>query len=440
LMNRIPPQNIEAEEAILGGILQDPFAITRVMGLLPSPKVFLHSAHQKIYQVCSDLHRQGKGTDLMLVATELNDRTWLEGVGGQSKLTQLVDRTVSSVNIDQYAALICDKWFKRQIMSICQKTIEEGYTPGSSSELLENLAGEVQKLRDSMAPVDCTEQISDIIPKVYLEMKKEAEGEAESSVKTGYYDIDRDGGLLKGCMTVVAARAGMGKSTFASNIAHNVAAKGGTVVVFSLEMTKPQLTKKLLSLASGIEANKLHQPKSLLDSEWESLANIGCQLDLPMWFDERSNPSILDIRNSLRSIQEFCPSDKPLKLVIVDYVGLMGESLETNRVRELDVLLKQLSAIAKDFGIAVLGLAQINRSVEGRQDKRPTLADIRESGGYEQQAAKVLALYNDAYYNPNSSDKGIIEVLVLKSRFSESGQTIKLGFKPEIGKLYNLRT
>lgn len=438
LTNRLPPQNVEVEEVILGGILLDPYAITRVDTLL-SPKVFSLSAHQIIYRACYDLYSQGKSTDLMTTAIWLQDNNLLEKVGGQSKLTQLVDRTVSAVNIDQYALLILNKWYKREIMSLCQKIVEEGYNPLSSpEELLDNLGGEIQKIRASMLPKDSMQRIAEIVPKVFEEMALEAEGEAETSVQTGYYDLDRDGGLPKGCMTVIAARAGAGKTTTGLNIAANVAAKGGTVAMFSLEMTKSQLTKKLLSLASGVEANKLFQPKSLSEGEWGVLANICGGLDLPIWLDERSNPSILDIRNTLRLIQESCPPDKPLKLVIVDYVGLMGESLDNNRVRELDILLKQLSAIAKDFDVALIGLAQINRAVEARQDKRPTLADIRESGGYEQQAAKVLALYNDAYYNPDSPSKGIIEVLSLKSRFSESGQTVKLGFKPEIGKLYNL--
>lgn len=446
---KLPPQSLDAEEALLGAILLDPKAIERVASVL-KPEAFYVDWHRKIYKAALAVHEGNQPVDLMTVTTWLYDHEWLDRVGGQAKLVELVDKTVSSANVDRYAELIVEKYQRRKLIEIANQAIEAAYDASENFDnQLELVQARLFDLMDSRrTQTEACQVLGDLVPSVFLEIEEANAGEDASfpSIPTNFYDIDQmTGGLPIGSVTVVGGRAAMGKSTWAIELALQAALGGIPVVYFSLEMSKSQITKKILGRLSapsnaqerGLPTEKLFRRNGLSDEDWGTLSTVvGSATTLPLWIQDASSPTITDIRRDLRYVQGAYGS---VGMAVIDYVGLMKGSSPGNRVAELDDILKDLRAIAKDFEIALVGLAQINRGVENRTDKRPTLADIRESGGYEQEAAVLFGLYNDAYYNPDSSDKGIMEVLCLKNRFGQTGKA-RLGFQPEYGRFLNLST
>lgn len=445
--NKIPPQSLETEEAILGGILIDPGAIERVAHIL-RPEAFYMKQHRDIYQAALKLHLADKPIDLNTVTTWLLDRELLEKVGGQSKLADLVSGTVSGINVDRYAELIMEKYQRRKLIEIGNQAVEIAHDATENFDnQIELIQAKLFDLADSRRRQgEACQQLCDIAPKVYEEIEKANAGEEATfpAIPTTFYDIDqRTGGLPLGSLTVVAGRPAMGKSTFALELGLGAAKGGIATVYFSPEMPKAQITKKALGRLSapdnlgeqGVFTEKLFRRNALTPEDWGALsAVLGATTDLPFWVQDSSSLTTADIRRDLRYVQS---AYGELGLAIVDYVGLMKGDRALNRVMQLDEILKDLREIAKDLNIAIVAMAQINRGVENRQDKRPTLADIRESGAYEQEAAILFGLYNDAYYNPDSSDKGTMEVICLKNRFGQTG-TSKLLFQPEYGRFLNL--
>jgi replicative DNA helicase len=439
----LPPQSIECEEAILGGILLDPSAMARVVGIV-TPEAFYISQHQAIYKAALNLYLEIKPTDLMSVSAYLSDQGELEKAGGLNKLVQLVERTVSAINIDAYAKVVRQKYIRRQLIQAANEIVVSGYdTSIDIEEVLENAQSKILAvIRRGETTESSIEHIGSILPRLHDQIEQNNAGEEAVSrfLTTGFYDFDEiTSGLAKSYVTTCAGRPGMGKTSFAVDLASRVAIAGTSVVYFSLEMPKEDITAKLLArlAAPDLQAKQLFTRNAITKAEeWESLsAAIGTGAELPIWIDDRSSINPLEVRATLQEVSR----QTNIGLVVIDYIGLMRPPSRTgNRVTEVDETLKELRAIAKDFNVPILGLAQINRGVEGRGDKRPGLSDIRESGAYEQESAAVLTLYNDAYYNPDTPDRGIIEVSVVKNRFGSTG-TAKLLFQPEYGQFLNMQ-
>jgi replicative DNA helicase len=435
-MSDVMPTNIEAEEAILGGILIDPEAISRIAELL-RPEFFAITAHQVIYRSALDLFFQGQPTDLMTVTTRLTDRNQLEQVGGLTKLAQLVDRTVSAVNIDQYAVLVEDKYQRRKLIEAGNNIVQLGYETATPLEtVLDRAEQEIFSITQERPQQDLV-SIGETLNQTFQDLENRNEGLALPGISSGFYDLDAmTGGFQRSDLIIVAARPAMGKTAFCTNIAHHIAAglQKLPVAVFSLEMSKEQLVQRILSSEAKIESNRLRSGK-ISQNEWEPISTaIGNLSELPLFIDDTPNITVTEIRSKVRRLQ--AEQGGTLGLVLLDYLQLM-EGSSDNRVQELSRITRSLKGLARELNVPIIALSQLSRGVEARTNKRPMMSDLRESGSIEQDADLVIMLYRDEYYNPDSPDRGIAEVIITKHRNGPTG-IVKLLFDPQYTCFRNL--
>jgi len=436
--DRLPPQNVDAEESILGGIMLDPEAIGRVADLLRAEALYIN-AHKEIYKAALTLHSQGKPTDLMSVTTWLYDHELLEKVGGQSKLAQLVERTVSAVNVDRYATLVMDKYLRRQLIQTGNEIVQLGYETSieletvleQSEQKVFNVAGQRHETSN------CVEAVNEILIRNFQEIEDYAAGVSQPGLNTGLVEVDRiTGGLQRQDLIIIAGRPSTGKTALSLNLAHNIVMLHKLpVVIFSLEMSKEQLTYRLLARTARIECERLKAGRIAL-GEWKMLSQAVDELSkLNIFIDDSSNPSIFDIRARLRLVAS---QHGQLGMVLVDYLQLMESDNESNfRVQELDKITRCLKQLAKDFNVPVVCISQLNRGVENRQDKRPIISDLRDSGAIEQVADLVALVYREDYYNCHTTKRGIVEMIVGKQRNGSTG-TIELFFEREYSRFIDL--
>ncbi|MBD2725400.1 replicative DNA helicase [Nostoc sp. FACHB-892] len=433
---RLPPQNIEAEEAILGGILLDPEAISRVSDRL-LPEAFYISAHKDIYQAAVRLHTQGKPTDLLSVTSWLTDHDMLARIGGRNKLATLVDRTVSAVNIDALAGLVMEKYLRRQLIKAGNEIVHLGYE--TETELPQVLDQAEQKVFGvtQERPQSGLVHISDTLINNFQDIEDRNQGIALPGIPCGFYDLDAmTSGFQRSDLIIVAGRPSMGKTAFCLNLAHNIAASYKLpVAVFSLEMSKEQLTQRLLASEAQIESSYLRTGR-LSQTQWEPLSRaIGILSEMPIYIDDTPNITVTQMRSQARRLQAEVGTE--LGLIVIDYLQLM-EGAGDNRVQELSKITRQLKGLARELSVPVIALSQLSRGVEARTNKRPMLSDLRESGSIEQDADLVIMLYRDEYYSPDTPDRGIAEVIIAKHRNGPTG-TAKLLFNPQFTKFQNLK-
>jgi replicative DNA helicase len=432
---QLPPQNVEAEEAILGGILLDPSAIARIVDVL-HPNAFYLIAHREIYKAAVALHVAERPTDLMMVATWLYDHDLLEKIGGQGRLAQLVDRTVSAVNIDRYAALVMDKYQRRQLIKTGNEIVELAYEATEDlPSILDEAEQKIFSLSNSETAAPAIEQPIDILIRIYDQLSQvKPKGRA-----TGIYDLDKLlGGLKPKKLYIVAGRSGMGKTQLAVNLATRVLKDGQPVIFFSAEMDRDELMTRILAWESGVDSKKIEECTVDTQEQFDSLTEAITSLsDVPLYLDDTSGSALTPVRIRSTIRRAISTYGKP-GLIVLDYLQLLGEEgNKTNRVSELDGLANACKSIAKDFDVPFIALAQINRSVEGQSDKRPQMSHLRESGAIEQAADVVIMLYRDDYYNPNTPDRGLCELIVRKQRGGPTG-TVKTIFQPETSRFLNL--
>jgi len=376
-MSDLMPTNIEAEEAILGGILIDPEAISRIAELL-RPEFFAITAHQVIYRSALGLFLQGQPTDLMTVTTWLTDRNQLEQVGGLTKLAQLVDRTVSAVNIDQYAALVEDKYQRRRLIEAGNNIVQLGYETAAPLEtVLDRAEQEVFGITQDRPQQDLV-SIGETLNQTFQDLENRNEGLTLPGIPCGFYDLDAmTGGFQRSDLIIVAARPAMGKTAFCTNIAHHIAAgqQKFPVAVFSLEMSKEQLVQRILSSEAKIESNRLRSGR-ISQNEWEPISTaIGNLSELPLFIDDTPNITVMEIRSKVRRLQ--AEQGGSLGLILLDYLQLM-EGSSDNRVQELSRITRSLKGLARELNVPIIALSQLSRSVEARTNKRPMMSDLRE--------------------------------------------------------------
>ncbi|MGB5960168.1 MAG: replicative DNA helicase [Coleofasciculaceae cyanobacterium] len=375
--NSLPPQNVDAEESILGGILLDPDAIGRVADIL-KPEAFYINAHKEIYKVALLLHTTGKPTDLMSVATWLYDNELLEKVGGQAKLAQLVDRTVSAVNIDRYAQLVVEKHLRRQLIQAGNEIVKLGYD--TSLELEAVFDQSEQKIfgLTQQRPQQGLTPISETLIQTFQEIETRHEGVAIPGMPSNFYDLDAmTGGFQQSDLIVIAGRPSMGKTSFAMAVARNIAEKM-PVAIFSLEMSKEQLVQRMLASEAGIESNYLRTGR-ISQTQWEPLSYaLGTLSNLPIYIDDTANQSVMQMRSQARRLQ--AEHGDKLGLILIDYLQLMEGSGSENRVQEISRITRSLKGLARELGVPVIALSQLSRGVEARTNKRPMMSDLRESG------------------------------------------------------------
>ncbi len=431
----LPPQNIDAEESILGGILLDPEAMGRVVDLLMA-EAFYVKAHRYIYEATLSLHAQGKPTDLMTVSSWLIDHHLLDNVGGMARLTELVDRTVSAVNIDRYATLVMDKYLRRQLISAGHEIVDLGYdTTQELDKILDESEKKIFRLTQNR-PQEGLVPISETLIQTYAELEKLHQKTSSPGVETNFYDLDAmTGGLQRSDLIILAGRPSMGKTAFGLSIAANIAKKHDMpVAIFSLEMSKEQLAIRLLASEAQIDSNRL-RTGHFSQAEYEPLTiALGTLSSLPLFIDDTANVTVMQMRSQVRRLQ----SDHKGKLgmVLIDYLQLM-EGTSDNRVQEISKITRSLKGLAREINAPVIALSQLSRAVESRTNKRPMMSDLRESGSIEQDADLIMMIYRDEYYNPDTPDQGTAELLITKHRNGPTG-VVKLLFKPEFTQFLNL--
>jgi replicative DNA helicase len=445
--DRLPPQNIEAEEAILGGILLDPEAISRVSDRL-LPEAFYISAHKDIYQAAVRLHTQGKATDLLSVTSWLTDHEMLARIGGRNKLATLVDRTVSAVNIDALAGLVMDKYLRRRLIKAGNEIVHLGYETETELPIVLDQAEQKVFGVTQERPQSGLVHISDTLINNFQDIEDRNQGIALPGIPCGFYDLDAmTSGFQRSDLIIVAARPAMGKTSFSMNIAQYIAnyeiivrrdnideRKKLAVAIFSLEMSKEQLTQRLLASEAQIESSYLRTGR-LSQTQWEPLSRaIGILSEMPIYIDDTPNITVTQMRSQARRLQA---EQGTLGLIVIDYLQLM-EGAGDNRVQELSKITRQLKGLARELSVPIIALSQLSRGVEARTNKRPMLSDLRESGSIEQDADLVIMLYRDEYYSPDTPDRGIAEVIIAKHRNGPTG-TAKLLFNPQFTKFQNLK-
>lgn len=433
-MKNLMPINVEAEEAILGGILIDPEAIGRVRELI-SAEYFAIQSHQLIWRGAIELNSQGRSTDLMAMATWLADHGQLDLIGGQARLAQLVERTVSAVNIDQYAALIEDKYRRRELIKVGNDLVSLGHQVATELPDILNAAEQkvfsvtqAQKNQFRVAP------IGEAINRMMFAL----ESEKSPALPTGLLDLDElIGGFRRQEMIVVAAPPSAGKTWFGNYAAHHVASKHKLpVVFFTAEMSEQLLLARFVASLSGVDVQKIIDHKVNHDEAAKIIGAMGQLSELNIFIDDTSGPSLSP--NYMRQVcRQVVSQHGELGLIIIDYIQLLGDQGAVNRAQAVGEISTHCKAIAKEFNCPLLALAQVNREVSNRTDKRPLMSDLRESGRIEQDADIVIVLYREDYYDPNSSSKGETEIIVRKNRNGSMG-TAKVLFDPAIGRFRNL--
>ena len=376
--NSLPPQSIDLEEAILGGILLDPNAIGRIIDII-KPEAFYLKAHQQIYEAAFKLHSQGKPTDLITITAWLSDQGLLEKIGGPTKLAQLVDRTISAVNIDNHAKTVMDKYMRRQLISAGGEISQLGF---DTTKELENILDESEQKIFQLTqkrPQQGLVSISESLVKTYNEIESLHDNIALPGITSDFYDLDAmTSGFQRSDLIIVAARPSMGKTSFALNIAHNIATKHKLpIAIFSLEMSKEQLALRLLASESGIPSNRLRSGR-LSQTDFDPLNHaVGVLSELPIYIDDTANLTVIQMRSEVRRLQ--AEKGTQLGLVLLDYLQLMEGGGE-NRVQELSRITRSLKGLAREANVPVIALSQLSRAVEQRTNKRPMLSDLRESG------------------------------------------------------------
>jgi len=432
----LPPQNIEAEESILGGILLDPEAIGRIVDVLVIDAFYV-KAHRLIYEAMLSLHGQSQPTDLMSVSSWLQDHHHLEAIGGIVKLTQLADQTLSAVNIDRYTALVMDKYLRRQLIAAGHEIVDLGYDTTKELEtIFDESEQKIFRLTQSR-PQGGLVPLSETLIHTFSELEKLHQKLSSPGVETHFYDLDAmTGGLQRADLIILAGRPSMGKTAFGLNIALSIAkTENLPVAIFSLEMSKEQLALRLLASESRIDSNRL-RTGHFSQTEYEPLTMaLGTLSSLPIYIDDTASISVTQMRSQVRRLQS--EQKGPLGLVLIDYLQLM-EGSSDNRVQELSKITRSLKGLAREINAPVIALSQLSRSVESRTNKRPMMSDLRESGSIEQDADLIMMIYRDEYYNPDTPDQGIAELLIVKHRNGPTG-VVKLLFQPEFTQFLNLQ-
>ena len=438
LLDRIPPQNLDAERSTLGAMFLEKEAIYRAMEIL-RPEDFYKDAHRLIYQMVLDLTNRGEPVDLVTVTEELRRKDALEKVGGVTYLTELAGSVPTAAHVEFYARIVEEKSLLRQLIHAATEIVTLGYE-GQGQDEVNSILDQAEHLIFSVANRRSSRNVinlKNLLIETFEQIEKlyESRG-AVTGVPTGFNDLDRlTAGFQPSDLIILAARPSMGKTTFALNIAEFAAVNLKLpVIVFSLEMSKEQLAMKLLCSEAGVDNQRI-RTGNLKEEDWPRLSHaLGRLSESAMFIDDSPNLSVLDVRAKARRIK----SEYGLGLIIVDYLQLMqGRARAENRQQEVSEISRGLKALARELSAPVIALSQLSRAVEQRQNKRPALSDLRESGSLEQDADLVCFLYREDYYEPETEKKNITEFILAKHRNGPLG-TVEFLFQKEYSKFVGL--
>ncbi|KYF95297.1 replicative DNA helicase [Sorangium sp. So ce388] len=453
---RVPPHDLDAEAAVLSAILLHRDALDRVLEILKAEH-FYSEANSRIYEGAQELAAAGTPIDIVSVASWLRDRERLVQVGGAAYLAQLADATPAVAHVAAHARVVYEKWRVRQLIATCQRVAAEGYGDvGVVQEFIDGAEQAVYQLARTPQGTS-TQPIAQVLKAAFEQITAAAErGDRITGISTGYEKLDaKTAGLHDGDLSIIAARPGMGKTSFVLNLAVNVASPrtvsspgpdqaghgierhepGFGAAIFSLEMPREQLATRMVCCEGRVDLGRLRQG-FLQPDDWRRLTEAASFLStLPIWVDDTPAITLLELRAKVRRIQaeyDRPPSDghsgRRVGLVVIDYLQLMkGRDGVSSREQEISEISRGLKQLAKELKVAVIALSQLNRAVETRttKDKRPQLSDLRESGAIEQDADNIMFIYRDEYYNPETTNhKGIAEIIVAKQRNGPTGKVL----------------
>lgn len=428
---KVPPHNLEAEQAVLGGILINNDALASIIEVL-SPKDFYREAHAALYEGMLTLFNQGEPIDLITLSDGLNRKGLLEKVGGTDYLASLVDAVSTSAGSAYHAGIIKDLSVRRKLIGECSNITDACFQSGEKTEhLLDQAEQSIFDIAEERVG-EGFQSLKDIMTVSFKRLESVSEHEGYiTGVPTDFNDFDRlTTGLQPADLIIIAGRPSMGKTAFALNIGYNAAVKTNKpVAIFSLEMSKMQLGIRLLGFDSGVNATKL-RTGFLGEKDWDRLLDSANRLsDLPLFIDDTSAISVLEMKAKCRRLKK----KSGLGLVIVDYLQLLqGRSSAESRQIEISEISRSLKSMAKDLNVPVLALSQLNRKVEDRPNKRPQLSDLRESGAIEQDADVITFIYRDEVYNPNTvENRNLAEINLAKQRNGPTGY-FRLTFQKEL--------
>jgi len=410
---RTPPQDVIAEQSVLGGMLLSKDAISDVVEILRE-RDFYRPAHELIYDAIVDLYGRGEPADPVTVSAELTKRGDLVRAGGAPYLHTLISSVPTAANAGYYAKIIRERAIMRRLVEAGTKIVQLGYTDeGEVDDAVDQAQAEVFAVTERRESDDYV-QLSQLMPEAYDEIEKIAAGVTGQGVKTGFKDLDAlTNGFHPGNMIVLAARPAVGKSTLGLDIARYASIhKRETSVIFSLEMSRSEITMRMLSAEARVPLNNIRSGR-LSEEEWARMARrMGEISDAPMFIDDSPNLSLMEIRAKSRRLKQ----RHDLKLIVIDYLQLMtsGKRVE-NRQQEVSEFSRQLKLLAKELNVPVVAISQLNRSPEQRSDKKPMLSDLRESGSIEQDADVVILLHREDLYD-SQNRSGEADLIVAKHR------------------------
>jgi len=460
---RVPPHDLDAEAAVLSAAMLDPSALDKVVEL--KPEYFYSEAHRRIFEACVELKSSGSPIDVVQVGSFLKDRQRLAQVGGMPYLGQVLDAAPVVANVAAYGRIIHEKYRIRQLILACQRVSAQGYGDyGDPQAFIDGAEHAIYNLARTSSK-QSVEKLLDVMKKAFAKLNDAvARGDRITGVSTGFDRFDRQtAGLHEGDLTIIAARPGMGKTSFVLNLASNIAKPkhnelandpsqrwdepGVGCAIFSLEMPREQLANRLVCAEARVDVSKM-RTGFLGPTDWNKLTMAASALgNLPIWIDDSSGLSLLELRSKVRRIQaEYDQRDesgkkiRKLGCVIIDYLQLMkGRDGVTSREQEISEISRGLKGLAKELELPVIALSQLNRAVETRSDKskRPMISDLRESGAIEQDADNIIFIYRDDYYNPETPEQGVAELIVAKQRNGPTG-TVKVRFDKQWTRFDNL--
>ena len=433
---KLPPHSIEAEEAVLGAILINPSeTMNRVVEIL-KPQSFYSPRNKLIYEAMMLLFNQNKPIDSLSIAEYFNSKNALDSIGGREYLNDLVIDTILTSNIEYYANIIKESALKRELINAGSLIIEESFkNPESktSLEYAEKLIFEISQSKTSGQ----LETLSSILPETVeqLEYRYNNKG-TYTGVPSDYYDLDAmTAGFQRSDLIILAARPSMGKTAFALNIGQNIAIQHKIpVAIFSLEMSKVQLVQRILCSEAEIDAQRV-RTGDIAPSDWQRIAECMDKLHVsPLYIDDTAGVSVSDIRAKCRRLKMQRPD---LGMVIIDYLQLIDDKSSSDRIQQISAISRGLKSLARELNVPIIALSQLSRKVEERNDKRPMLSDLRESGAIEQDADIVMFIYREEYYdkeNPNVKNKA--KIIIAKQRNGPTGE-VELLFQGATTKFKN---
>lgn len=436
ILEKVPPQNLEAEEAVLGSMLIDEEAIGVAVESLDQNS-FYRDTHKKIFAAMSELYKANKAVDLITLTDELKREGIYDEVGGASFLTALVNSVPTAANINHYVSIVKEKSILRTLINNATRIVTLCYeSEGNVDEVLDNaetLVFEVSDKSPKTGYLHLKEIIKDSIDTIDKLYQKKAH---VTGVPTGFIDFDiKTAGLQSSDLIVIAGRPSMGKSAFAIGIAEYAAVvEKIPLAIFSLEMSKEQLVQRMLCAHAKVDAHKV-RTGYLTPSDWPRLtAAAGKLSEAPIFIDDAPAISAMELRARARRLK----AQQNIQLIILDYMQLMRGSVNIeNRQQEISDISRSLKALARELNVPVVAISQLSRAVEARSDHRPQLSDLRESGAIEQDADVVVLILREEYYNPTSDNQGIAEIIIAKQRNGPVG-SMKLGFIKEYTRFENL--